>query len=143
MRGQKAFTLIEIMMVVLVLGVLVVVALPTYSRYVCKSKVAASFQELVGLRAIYESALSVSAPVPTLEELTAIQNRSARCAFSTMSDNTKGTANLECRLLNAPSAVQDGVITVVRALDGSWVCYVNSKIGSDYRPEGCTENFQG
>lgn len=38
MRSQKGFTLIELMLVVVIIGVLSSIALPSYNKYVVKSK---------------------------------------------------------------------------------------------------------
>ncbi|WP_064601890.1 pilin [Photobacterium sp. J15] len=50
MKGQKGFTLIELMIVVAVIGVLSAIALPAYQNYVKKSEAAAGLSTLRSLQ---------------------------------------------------------------------------------------------
>jgi type IV pilus assembly protein PilA len=51
MKQQPGFTLIELMIVVAIIGVIIAIAIPAYSNYMSKSKVAEAIGLLVGLKA--------------------------------------------------------------------------------------------
>lgn len=50
MRNQSAFTLIELMLVIVIIGILVALALPAYQNYVGRSQAVEGFQATDGLR---------------------------------------------------------------------------------------------
>ncbi|TLS75921.1 pilin [Photobacterium damselae] len=73
MKGQKGFTLIELMIVVAVIGVLSAIAIPMYKDYVKKSEVAAGIATLKPLMTeaelVYQQNGSLSAGADTLTTL--------------------------------------------------------------------------
>ncbi|MGY1488923.1 type IV pilin protein [Methylobacillus pratensis] len=48
--GQKGFTLIELMVVVAIIAILASIAVPSYSRYVARAKVAEAISQLSDIR---------------------------------------------------------------------------------------------
>jgi type IV pilus assembly protein PilE len=54
MRGQKGFTLIELMIVVAIIGILAAIALPSYTAYVQRSRITEAVSGLAGMNASME-----------------------------------------------------------------------------------------
>ncbi|ENX3947354.1 pilin [Photobacterium damselae] len=55
MKGQKGFTLIELMIVVAVIGVLSAIAIPQYQKYVAKAEVASALATMTGVKTNIEA----------------------------------------------------------------------------------------
>lgn len=62
---QRAFTLIELMIVVAVLGILASIALPSYKNYVGKSRAHAATSDLVGMALVLENAFQKTLSYPS------------------------------------------------------------------------------
>jgi prepilin-type N-terminal cleavage/methylation domain-containing protein len=63
MRRQQGFTIIELMIVVVVIAVLSAIALPSYTDYITRSKIAEAYAHLADLRA--EGLLGIAFTVDT------------------------------------------------------------------------------
>lgn len=62
---NQGFTLLELMVVVVVLGILTIFSIPVYQNYMVKTQVSRVFYEMSGIQSIVESVLAVG-HVPTL-----------------------------------------------------------------------------
>jgi type IV pilus assembly protein PilA len=105
LRYQRAFTLIELMIIIAIIGLLAALSLPAYESYTKKAK----FAEAVAAAAPYKSAIAM-----------AIQKNSPGCragATLALSDINAGTCGIPAAIQTAAGVVSsvtvvNGVITV-------------------------------
>ena len=64
-KKQRAFTLIELMIVVAVLGILASIALPSYKNYITKSRAQAATSDLVGMSLALENTFQKTLSYPS------------------------------------------------------------------------------
>lgn len=134
MKGQRGFSLIELLIVVAIIGILVTVALPLYSKYQARAKVTAGLAEISALRVSFEDVINQGAD-PTLERLGASATTS-HCTISAAGIGASGLGSLGCTLVNAPGPVLNRTLTLSRSEAGSWSCATT--VAADYSPKGCT-----
>lgn len=133
MKMQKAFTLIELMIVIAVIGILVAIAIPAYSDYIKRAKVVEGMNLLGGLK------------TPALEWIASKGSNSSFPSVASFGGRTSGIYTTKIGLDGSfaySAAFLDADLTgkLVFSYDSDtkiWDCISNTSIPGKYLPSIC------
>ena len=120
-HSQQAFTLIELMIVVAIIGILASISISAYKNYVARSTHTAGVVEIRAGQIIMETLLyeGISVSLPTEINLTGNTNN---CSEITATSNAAlSTGSITCTL-DGNSVINNKVITLGRDANGFWSC---------------------
>ena len=138
-KSQSAFTLIEMMIVILIVGVLAAIATANYQIHVRKAQVMTIYQTLNDFRMPYQILLNEGAGVTGFSPSGLnMPMQTKYCQFSVTSPNVNGITDdaVVCQIQNL-AYIQGEKLSLDRAADGSWHCRASSGISRNYLPIDC------
>ncbi|WP_287812767.1 pilin [Pseudomonas sp.] len=136
MFRQNGFTLIEILIVVAILGVLSAIALPVYSKYQARAKVAGAFAEISALKTAVQLSLDQGNDISNAGMAGGTDSTGNCSAITVTATASSGTSTITCTLANAPSSINGRTLTWTRTEAAGWSC--NSNITAEFLPSVCT-----
>ncbi|HIF9096992.1 pilin [Photobacterium damselae subsp. damselae] len=131
MKGQKGFTLIELMIVVAVIGVLSAIAIPQYQKYVAKAEVASALATMSGIKTNVEASTVENGQFPDAGQESALgipQNMDLGTIALAANNTTSGAAGTVTFTFNTSasnsvsSLISGKAFALSRDTEGTWSC---------------------
>ena len=147
MKGQKGFTLIELMIVVAVIGVLASIAIPQYQKYVAKAEAASGLATMTGIKTNVEAFVAENGAFPSGKDTQTAQHLGAPAntdlplgtiAFQ-VDEGVGGQIDLKFADEDVNSLLQGKTLSLVRAnKTGAWTCS-STDIEASILPKNCSK----
>ena len=133
--AQKGFTLIELMIVVAIIGILAAVAIPAYSEYQARTKLAVGLADITPAKTDFEIILANGGTIASAADLSSIvSTETEHCSIS--ANNT----SISCAIKSAPAQVANAVLVWTRnpGTDG-WSCVTTGLLAANQQlaPKAC------
>ena len=138
-----AFSLIELMIVLIIIAVLASIAIPGFQNQIARAHVTGGLTELRNLSTAYEDAALRGVASFDLADLgletEGLSATTSRCELAmTLPDIETGNGALSCALIGHPN-IQSSFIRLERqGHQGRWECI--SDLADQYRPSSCLQD---
>lgn len=136
MTKSAGFTLIELMIVVAIIGILAVIAIPSYQSYIVKTQVGRAVGELAAYKAPFESQAGSNGSVSNGEigyEPSNLTTGSIGANIAML--NSDGSGQLQVTIGGkAHRDVAGLILRFDRSPDGSWECNIDKTAVSAWKP---------
>lgn len=138
-KSQSGFTLIEVMIIVVIIGILTAIGVIGYQNYIRKTQVMMVYEEINHYRIPYETLINGGVGVTGFSPngLNMLEE-TKNCQFSVtvpMKDSATPNA-VKCSIQNLPY-LQEQTLSLDRTTDGKWQCKASAGIPAAYLPQAC------
>lgn len=137
--SQGGYTLIELMIAVVIVGVLSAIGIESYQQQIRKTQVMTIYQTINQFRLPYQTLVNDGAGVRDFSPSGLnMPVQTKYCRFSVIApNNVTATPNaITCQIQNL-SYLSNQTISLDRAINGSWQCKPSAGIPKDYLPPDC------
>jgi type IV pilus assembly protein PilA len=140
--SRNGFTLIELMIVVMIIGVLSSIAIPQYQNYVKKSQLGAALATIAALKINAEDYIASEGVFPNLDSSAVVSELGATASplgsIESKANSSSTQSGQVILSLNSTTQFASNKIALARDSDGLWSCITDLELAR-YVPKQCSK----